>query len=121
LYWRARSDQTADPALAARFAPIAEALEANEDRIAAELRAAQGSPQDIGGYRPDPDQAAAAMRPSPTLNAVLDGIWRRRATQTAEAPRVLPFGRTCRRPLRRPAPRTRVDALDRRGADTYFA
>ena len=76
LYWaRALADQTADSALAARFAPIAEALEANEDRIAAELRAAQGAPQDIGGYyRPDPDQAAAAMRPSPTLNAVLDGI-----------------------------------------------
>jgi len=76
LYWaRALADQTTDSALAARFAPIAEALEANEERIAAELRAAQGSPQDIGGYyRPDPDRAALAMRPSPTLNAVLDGI-----------------------------------------------
>ncbi|NJD11648.1 MAG: NADP-dependent isocitrate dehydrogenase [Gemmatimonadetes bacterium] len=76
LYWaRALADQTADPALGARFAPIAEALEANQDRIAAELRAAQGSPQDIGGYyRPDPVRAAAAMRPSQTLNAILDGI-----------------------------------------------
>jgi isocitrate dehydrogenase len=76
LYWaRALADQNTDLPLGARFAPIAEALELNEDRITAELRAAQGSPQDIGGYyRPDPAQAAAAMRPSPTFNAVIDGI-----------------------------------------------
>jgi len=76
MYWaRALADQTANPALAARFAPIAGALEKNEEAIAGELGAAQGSPQDLGGYyKPDPFQAAAAMRPSPTLNAILDRI-----------------------------------------------
>lgn len=76
LYWAEElARQTADPALAERFTPVAAALGENEARILAELDAAQGSPQDIGGYyRPDPARAAAAMRPSGTLNAIIEGI-----------------------------------------------
>jgi len=76
LYWaRALAGQGADPALAERFTPIAAALGDNEETILAELNAAQGSPQELGGYyRPDPARAGASMRPSPTLNAILDGI-----------------------------------------------
>ena len=76
LYWaQAIAAQTSDRALAARFAPVAEALAANEQKIVGELNAAQGAPQDLGGYyRPDPAKALRAMRPSATFNAILDGI-----------------------------------------------
>jgi len=75
-YWaEAVAAQTRDRALAARFAPIAEQLAENEDAIMDELNAAQGSAQDIGGYyRPDPARAEAAMRPSATLNKIIDSI-----------------------------------------------
>jgi isocitrate dehydrogenase len=64
--------QTEDAELAAAFAPVAEALARDEDAIVAELNAVQGTPVDLGGYyQPDPAKAAAAMRPSPTLNAAL--------------------------------------------------
>ncbi len=74
MYWaRALADQTADPRLQERFAPLAAALEEAEDQINAELLAVQGQPVDLGGYyRPDPVRTAAAMRPSATLNAILD-------------------------------------------------
>jgi len=76
LYWaRALAAQTADAALAQRFAPVAAALGENEDKIVGELNGAQGSPQDIGGYyMPDLERAAAAMRPSATLNGIIDGV-----------------------------------------------
>jgi isocitrate dehydrogenase len=76
LYWaRALAEQDADPALADRFRPVAEELTSREAEIAAELVAAQGAPQDLGGYyRPDPERAAAAMRPSRALNRIVDGI-----------------------------------------------
>ncbi len=76
LYWaQALAVQNDDPELAARFAPVAERLAANELTIAAELLAAQGSPVDLGGYYlPDDRLASAAMRPSPTLNAIIDGM-----------------------------------------------
>jgi isocitrate dehydrogenase len=76
LYWaEALAAQTEDAALAARFTPIAEALRGNEARIVEELRLAQGSPQNIGGYyRPDPELAEAAMRPSETFNAILTQV-----------------------------------------------
>ncbi len=64
--------QTADPDLAARFAPLATALTAAWPGIEQELLDDQGHPNDIGGYyRPDPSKAAAAMRPSPTFNGIL--------------------------------------------------
>jgi isocitrate dehydrogenase len=70
LYWaEALAAQTADPATAARFAPLAEKLAADEATIAEELLAVQGRPADIGGYyRPDPALTSAVMRPSATFN-----------------------------------------------------
>jgi isocitrate dehydrogenase len=76
LYWaEALASQREDARLADRFRTVAEALAASESKILAELGAAQGSPQDLGGYyRPDPERASAVMRPSATLNAIIDGI-----------------------------------------------
>jgi len=76
LYWaRALAAQTEDHALAKRFASVAAALAASEQTIISEMDGAQGAPQDLGGYyRPSPERAAAAMRPSRTLNAIIDGI-----------------------------------------------
>jgi len=76
MYWaEALANQTADPEITAKFAPIAKALQDNEPKINQELIAAQGKPQDVGGYyHPDPEKAYAAMRPSATLNAIVDGI-----------------------------------------------
>ena len=76
MYWaEALAGQTADGDLAAKFAPAAAAMQENEAKINGELLAAQGKPQDIGGYyHPDPDKTYAAMRPSATLNAIVGGI-----------------------------------------------
>jgi isocitrate dehydrogenase len=76
LYWaQALADQTDDAELHALFAPVAEQLAKNEQTIIAELNAAQGTPVDIGGYfHPDKALTAKAMRPSATLNAILDAI-----------------------------------------------
>ncbi len=76
LYWaQALAAQGSDGALADRFAPIAEALGDAEQAILRELDAAQGAPQELGGYyRPDPELAATAMRPSQSLNAIIDGV-----------------------------------------------
>ena len=64
-----------DAELAARFAPVAKALSDNEDAIIAELASAQGEPVDIGGYfHPNVDMAVAAMRPSATLNNIIDSV-----------------------------------------------
>ncbi len=73
LYWAQElAAQTADAELAARFAPLAEALAANEATIVDELNAVQGSPVDFGGYYlPDPAKAATVMRPSVTFNQLL--------------------------------------------------
>ena len=75
-YWAQElAGQTADAELAAAFARVAEALVSNEDAIVAELLAVQGSPAEIGGYyRPDAKLVEAVMRPSQTLNAIIDGI-----------------------------------------------
>jgi isocitrate dehydrogenase len=73
LYWaRELAEQTEDPQLARRFAPLARELADNEERIVADLDAVQGAPVGIDGYyRPDADKVAAAMRPSATLNEAL--------------------------------------------------
>ncbi len=75
-YWaKALANQTEDGAIASKFAPIATALESNEAVIIAELLAMEGKPQDIGGYfKPDFDKATAAMRPSATLNKIIENI-----------------------------------------------
>ncbi len=76
MYWaEALAAQSADAELAAEFAPIAAAMQENEAKINEELIGAQGRPQDVGGYyHPDSAKAYAAMRPSATLNAIVDGI-----------------------------------------------
>ena len=73
-YWaQALASQTADAELAAEFAPIAEALAANEEKIVAELNDAQGVAADLGGYyAPVFEKAAPLMRPSTTLNSIIN-------------------------------------------------
>lgn len=76
MYWaEALGNQTSDTEMAEKFAPVARAMQENESKINEELIAAQGKPQDVGGYyHPDPQKASAAMKPSATLNAIVDGI-----------------------------------------------
>ena len=76
LYWaEALAKQTQDPELQARFGEVAQQLAANEDKIVKELIDAQGQPIDIGGYYlPNDEMTAKAMRPSATLNAIVDAI-----------------------------------------------
>jgi isocitrate dehydrogenase len=76
MYWaEALAAQTKDKELQARFANVAKQLAANAQKIDAELIGAQGKPVDLGGYyRPDFKKASAAMRPSPTLNAIIDAM-----------------------------------------------
>lgn len=76
MYWaEALANQTADAELAEKFAPVAKAMQENEAKINEELIAAQGKPQDVGGYyHPNTEKAYSAMRPSATLNAIVDGI-----------------------------------------------
>jgi isocitrate dehydrogenase len=73
LYWaQSLAKQTADAALAATFAPIAKELTEKEKIIDGELIAAQGKPQDVGGYyHLDDAKADRALRPSATLNAII--------------------------------------------------
>ncbi|HEX6520685.1 MAG TPA: NADP-dependent isocitrate dehydrogenase [Streptosporangiaceae bacterium] len=76
LYWAQElAAQTADPGLAAAFAPLAKSLAEQEQAIVDELIAVQGTPVELGGYyRPDPERAAAVMRPSATFNAALASL-----------------------------------------------
>ena len=75
-FWaEALSAQDEDAELKAKFAPLAAALAANEEKIVAELAAVQGANVDIGGYYAiDPAKVSAVMRPSATLNAALDSF-----------------------------------------------
>ncbi|OMH23217.1 isocitrate dehydrogenase (NADP(+)) [Tersicoccus phoenicis] len=78
-YWAQElADQDDDAELAAAFAPTAAALAENEQAITDELLAVQGSPVDLGGYyRPDEAKVFTVMRPSTTLNGILDALVRR--------------------------------------------
>ena len=76
LFWAEElAQQTDDAVIAADFADLAKRLRAEEGTITEELVAVQGSPADIGGYyRPDPEKAAAVMRPSATFNEALASL-----------------------------------------------
>ncbi|MET0618224.1 MAG: NADP-dependent isocitrate dehydrogenase [Luteibacter sp.] len=76
MYWaQALAAQDDDADLKAKFTAVARALADNEDKIVAELNGAQGKPEEIGGYyHPDMTRVSAAMRPSATLNAAIDGL-----------------------------------------------
>ena len=78
LYWAQElAAQDEDAGLAEAFAPLAETLAAEEQVIVDELVAVQGSPVELGGYyRPDPELADAAMRPSTTFNKALASLSR---------------------------------------------
>lgn len=76
LYWAQElAKQTADADLQAKFAPVAEALANNESKIVDELNTVQGVAMDVDGYYyPNAAKAAEAMRPSATLNAIIESI-----------------------------------------------
>ncbi|WP_424932050.1 NADP-dependent isocitrate dehydrogenase [Amaricoccus macauensis] len=73
-YWaEALAAQDEDADLKAHFEPIAKALVDHEEAIVSELAAAQGSPADLGGYyHTDAEKTALVMRPSTTLNTIID-------------------------------------------------
>jgi isocitrate dehydrogenase len=74
LYWaQALAAQTEDKELQAHFTQLAKQLKNNEEKIVAELSAVQGKPVDIGGYyKPDLKKLEQVMRPSATLNQIID-------------------------------------------------
>jgi isocitrate dehydrogenase len=74
LYWaQALAAQTEDKELQAHFTKLAQQLKDNEEKIVAELSAVQGKPVDIGGYyKPDTKKLEQVMRPSATLNGIID-------------------------------------------------
>ena len=76
MYWaQALAEQSVDADLKARFTPVAEALSVHEDKIVEELNAVQGVAMDVGGYyKLNPELASAAMRPSATLNEIIDSV-----------------------------------------------
>ncbi|NOZ91349.1 MAG: NADP-dependent isocitrate dehydrogenase, partial [Epsilonproteobacteria bacterium] len=74
-YWADALANGSNKELAEKFAPIAKALKDNEEKIIEELLAVEGNPADIGGYfKPDDEKAQKAMRPSETLNKIIDSI-----------------------------------------------
>ena len=76
MYWaEALAEQTKDADMQTRFARVAKELKENEEVITAELLAAQGTPAELGGYFfPNDDMTTKVMRPSETLNAIIDGM-----------------------------------------------
>lgn len=76
MYWAQElAAQDTDAELKARFAPIAEQMQAQESTIVSELNNVQGQAVELGGYyKPDADKASSVMRPSATLNAIIDSI-----------------------------------------------
>jgi isocitrate dehydrogenase len=76
LYWaQALAGQSKDKELKARFAKLAKQLGESEEKINQELLGAQRKPQDLGGYYdPDPGKTSRGMRPSATLNAIVDAF-----------------------------------------------
>jgi len=76
MYWaQALGEQSDDAELSATFEKIADEMSGSESKINEELLAAQGSAVDIGGYfQPDNDKADQAMRPSATLNAIVNSL-----------------------------------------------
>jgi len=75
LYWAQALAESGDADLRAYFAPVLKALADNEAKIVAELIDVQGKPMDVGGYYlPNDELASEAMRPSATLNAIIDAL-----------------------------------------------
>ncbi|MGB0588084.1 MAG: NADP-dependent isocitrate dehydrogenase [Myxococcota bacterium] len=76
MYWAdALAKQTDDAAMATRFGALAKQLKAAEATIVQELNDVQGQAMDVGGYyMPNDALAAQAMRPSQTLNGIIDAF-----------------------------------------------
>ena len=76
MYWaQALAEQNDDSELKTMFTSVAEQLTNNEAMIVEELNSVQGKPVDLGGYYcPDKQMISRVMRPSATLNAVIDGL-----------------------------------------------
>ena len=76
MYWAEElAAQTKDAYVQETFTAVAKQLTDNAAQIIAELTAAQGKPVDIGGYyKPNAELVKAAMRPSKTLNSIIDNI-----------------------------------------------
>jgi len=73
LYWAEALAASGNAEMESQYGQLAKDLRANEEKIAQELIDCQGSPVDIGGYyKPDEAKTTAAMRPSATLNALID-------------------------------------------------
>jgi isocitrate dehydrogenase len=83
MYWAQElAEQTEDKELADHFASLAKSLAENEDTIVSELAEVQGNSVDIGGYYyPDREKTTAVMRPSKTLNSVLEGATEQPVTE----------------------------------------
>ncbi len=76
MYWaQALSEQDKDAGMKSRFAKIYEELKANEEKIMNDLISVQGKPADVGGYYlPNDKKALEVMRPSETLNNIIDNM-----------------------------------------------
>ncbi len=76
LYWaQALAEQSKDQQLASTFQKVAEELSQNEEKIVGELNGVQGTSVDVGGYYfPNKSRCTQAMRPSATLNRIIDNI-----------------------------------------------
>jgi isocitrate dehydrogenase len=76
MYWaQALAEQNDDSELKSMFTPVAEQLSSNEAKIVDELNSVQGKPVELGGYYcPDKEKTSQVMRPSGTLNAVIDSL-----------------------------------------------
>ncbi len=76
MYWaQTLAEQTEDAELNAKFNEVASQLQENETKILSEIASAEGKATEMGGYyKPNKELVAKAMRPSVTLNAIIDAI-----------------------------------------------
>src|SRR5690625_4249980 len=76
LYWaESLAEQTEDADLAAAIKPVAQELRANEEAILNELNEVQGKEVSIDGYYyPNNDMTSEVIRPSATLNRIIDTL-----------------------------------------------
>ncbi len=76
MYWAEElSKQKSNSSLASKFSKIHSEMSSNESKILEELNGAQGSPVDTGGYyNPNEEKVRSAMRPSATLNSIINSI-----------------------------------------------
>ncbi|MBT6815874.1 MAG: NADP-dependent isocitrate dehydrogenase, partial [Flavobacteriales bacterium] len=76
MYWaRELSNQTEDKSLQSIFENVSDTMETHEEKIVAEINESQGNNEDINGYYfPDEELVNNVMRPSATLNTIIDNL-----------------------------------------------